>query len=197
MKKFKKEIKYIVSLVTLLALFICVGNMVMAEEKETIVDEKTEKIEIVKAEDIGIKEVEKVQEESPALPLPVNEVRTEDEVMDVPVQNKPESEPVDTEPEYESPEADPVEVDEFEVPEGMYEGYEEGVYFEPNCTSCDIHEACFVCEEHNYVEDFYCDEEINPNEGNWVLDRTCVICGHGNCEPVTEEFVDECLSKLP
>ena len=197
MKNYKDTIKYILSLVALLTLFICIGNMVMAEEK---VVAEVDEIEIIKAEDIGIKEIEKVQEEIIIPETTVDKTTTKDETMDISVQKKPETktenkqirevikeDPVAEEPEVESP----------EIPEGMVEGYEEGVYFEPNCFDCEIEEACYKCEECTFVEELFCDEEINPEGENWVLSKTCTVCGHGGCEPMTDDAANEYLSRLP
>lgn len=194
----KNNIKYFLSLVTLLVVFICVGNMVMAEENEVIVNEEMEEIEIIEAEDIGMgtipQEVEVITED------PVDEVVAEDEVVDVPVQVSKKQEVT-----YESPEADLVEekaeeadeVDESEIPEGMVTGYKEDVFFEPNCFDCETCDSCYKCEVCEFVEELYCDEEINPEGENWVLGKMCVVCGHGSNEPMTEEAVDEYLSRLP
>lgn len=181
MKNIKNTIKYVLSLTALLVLFVCLGNMVMAEEK---VITEVEEIEIIDAENIGIKEIEKIQEEVKTPETPVNKVATKDKVVDVPVQTESEKVKQD-EIKYEE------EVESPEPPEGMVEGYEEGVYFEPNCFDCEIEEACYKCEECTFVEELFCDEEINPEGENWVLSKTCTICGHGSCEPVDDNFVSE------
>lgn len=181
----KDNIKYIISLITLLALVICLGNIAMADE--VITDEK---IEIIEAEDIGIKTIEKVQEDE-IIEVPVDETDVEDEVLDVPVQNKPEE--TEEEQEYESPEAVPVteEIEETEAPVGMVEGYEEGVYFEPNTFDCEAHEECYKCKECTIEESLFIDEEINPDGEHWVLCKICIVCGDTTNEPVDDNFINE------
>lgn len=181
MKNIKDTIKYVLSLITLLALFICVGNMVMAEEK---VVAEVDEIEIIEAEDIGIKEIEKIQEEVKIPETPVNEATAKDKAVDVPVQTESEKvkqDEIKHEEEVESP----------EPPEGMVAGYEEDTYFEPNCFECELAEECYVCEECNMIEELCIDEEINPNGEHWVLFSYCDVCGNGGCEPVDDNFVSE------
>ena len=171
----RNNIKYFVSLIALLAVFICVGELVMAENYEVIKNEMSEEMEVIKAEDIGVKAVEKEMETETV----IAEAVAEDKVVDeAPVYKEEVSEPIEDveEPEYKSP----------EVPEGLVEG----VYFEPN-SECEISEECYKCEECDFREELFIDEDINPEGEHWVLGKTCVVCGHGINEPVSEEFVCE------
>lgn len=185
MKNIKKNIKYFVLLFSLLTLFICVGNMVMAEENEV----SNEEVKIIAAEEIGIEtvgqqEVEIIEEHTD------DENISEGEDMDVPIQNEEDEEVKESEDIYESPEANPIEKPETnEVTDNMVEGYEEGSYFEPNYFECEIEEECYKCDECIIEEDVFCDEEINPRDGHYVLDRQCIVCGHGSCVPVDDNLV--------
>ena len=174
------NLKYFLSLAAMLAAFIFVGELVMAEQPhEVIVDE----IEIIEAEEIGIKTIDEEFETLDVYEEVISEDKDmdessvfEEEVLPVEPANK-ESEDVE-EVEYDSPEAEPL----------MYEGNKEGVYFEANCFDCECHEYCYKCEECTLEEDIFWDEEINPENG-WVFSKDCIVCGHGGCEPVDEEFV--------
>lgn len=193
----KNNIKYFLSLIALLALVVCVGEMVMAENSEVIVEPLT-----VNAEDIGIEtikndavieeviedeivddsediaEEEVVEEEIDDEYIEDDFIESEDEIVT-------DDSALENEPETESP----------EVPEGMCEGYEEGIYFEPNhFGDCELHEYCYICPECTIEEELFIDEDINPNNG-WVLSKTCIVCGHGGCEPVTDKFVDAYCAK--
>lgn len=184
----KNNIKYIISLIVLTAAFICLGNMVMAENHKVVANETVEEKEVIKAENIGVKTIEKEIVEEPVVAEAIAEDKTVDEnpVNEDPVY-KEETEPVkeedlvDDEPVYESP----------EVPEGKVEGYIEGEYFDPNTTECEISEECYKCEECDFREELFIDEDMNPEGEHWVLGKTCVVCGHGTNEPVTEEFACE------
>lgn len=77
--------------------------------------------------------------------------------------------------------------EELEVPKDMCEGYEDGIYFKPNhFGDCELHEYCYICPNGCTIkEDLYIDEN-----GNWISDKTCIVCGHGTCELVTENYVN-------
>ena len=185
----KNSIKYLVSFITLLAVVICIGNMVMAEDNEIITNKMLEEeIEIIKAEEIGIKEIEKQTIKESATAETVVENKTIDENLsykeEVPVVAEENSNEV---PAYDEKN----EIAEETEANEKYEGYEEGVYFEPNCFGdCPLHDSCYICSECTFVEELFCDEEINPEGENWVLSKTCIVCGHGGCEPVTDEFAN-------
>ena len=116
---------------------------------------------------------------------PESEIMDEDVMVDEEIEEDADSE---EETETENPECP-------ECPEGMCEGYEEGVYFEPNhFGDCELHEYCYICPECTIEEELFIDEDINPNNG-WVLSKTCIVCGHGGCEPVTDKFVDTYYAK--
>lgn len=163
----KKNIKYALSLIALLVLFIGVGNISMAEKSNEIIEPV-----VIEAKDIGIKEIneEAINDDS--------EVETKD--TDAPIQNVQDME-------TEKPK-DESEIESSPTPKGMYEGYEEGIYFEPNTKACEIHEECYICEKCEIESEYFYDEDINPN-GGWVYDEYCVVCGHGTCTPVSEKEV--------
>ena len=189
----KNNIKYLVSLIVLLTVFICIGNMVMAEDNEVIKNEITEEIEVIKAEDIGIKEVENlIIEESTT-----TETAVEDKTIDENLPYKEEALIVAEENPNEIPAYDEKnEIAEETEANEKYEGYEEGVYFEPNCFGdCPLHDACYMCEEHDIKAEVFIDEEINPENG-WVYLETCIVCGHCLAsEPVDDTFVDAYCAK--
>ena len=177
----KNKIKYFLSLTAMLALFIFVGELVMAEQpNKVIVDE----MEIIDAEEIGI---ETIKNETKEVAIH-EEIKAEDKnVYETPVSK--EEIPVKSVEENKSKEVEEVEYDSPEAEPLMFEGYQEGIYFEPNCFDCELHEYCYKCEEHEIEIEYFWDEEINPNEG-WVRSETCIICGHGGCEPITEEEIE-------
>lgn len=159
----------------------------MAEQpNEVIADE----IEIIEAEEIGIRTIDNEVEEM----VIYEEADAEDQIVDAtleveeeipvePVKEDVKSEEVEEEKEeYDSPEASPL----------MFEGYKEGVYFEANCFGdCEIHEYCYICPEHDIKAEVFIDEEINPENG-WVYTETCVVCGHCPVsKPVDDKFVNE------
>lgn len=175
----KNNIKYFLSLIALLVLVICVGEMVMAENSEVIVEPLT-----VNAEDIGIETIkndaviedEIVDDSEDIAEEEISDEYIKDEYIESEDEIVTDDSVLENEPETESP----------EVPEGMCEGYEEGVYFEPNhFGDCELHEYCYICEEHEFESEYFWDEDINPRYG-WVYSETCVICGHGTCKPVKE-----------
>lgn len=140
-----------------------------------------EEMEVINAEDIGLKTIEMEDKEDEVIIIEKEE-KVEDEVQknkdEFILENEEEKDDDNNEVEVESP----------EVPEGLYEGYEEGIYFEPNCFNCELHEFCYQCDKHEIEVEYFYDEEINPN-GGWVKTETCIICGHGIYNPVSEEEV--------
>lgn len=185
MKKIKRVFLTIVIVLSIVGtMTIGFGLLSQAEEMEI----KSEPVTI-NAENIGIKEIE-YKEEVTEEDI-YDETEPESEIMDEDVMVDEEiEEDVDCEEETETenPECP-------ECPEGMCEGYEEGVYFEPNhFGDCELHEYCYICPECTIEEELFIDEDINPNNG-WVLSKTCIVCGHGGCEPVTDKFVDTYYAK--
>lgn len=163
-----KNIKYFISIIALLFFFTIIGGSAMAND--AVINETDKKDEIINAEDIGIEIIEDDVE-----------VDTEEEIIE--------------DDEYESDEEidediddEDVELESPEPPEDMCEGYEEGVYFEPNhFGDCEIHEYCYICPTCTFEEDVYTDVDEDGNT-IWMANKACVVCGHGTCEDVTEEY---------
>ena len=161
----KKNIKYALSIVVLLALFISVGSIVMAEKSNKIVEPV-----VIEAEDIGIKvnENEIIEEE-----FINDDSESENKDMDVPVQDTETEEP---EVETESP----------APPEGKVEGYVAGEYLDPNENDCEVCEECYNCEDEGHIY-ARC---VSVNEEGYIYEEWCVICGHGIESLITDEEFD-------
>lgn len=167
--KIKKILIVILSLMIMeAACFVAVKTLDAQESQPSLVEEE---IEVIDAEVLGIET--KIQEE--------NTDNTQEEEEKEIIENQKEC----------YAETETVEVIEEEeeegniCPENMHEGYEEGTYFEPNCFDCELHEYCYMCEEHEFESEYFWDEDINPRYG-WVYSETCIVCGHGTCKPVKE-----------
>lgn len=174
----RKLIKRILS-VALVAAFL-LPIFTIAEDTDAECEEETV---VINAEDIGIKEIKNELEEADS----TEEVVVEDESYNENI--------IHTEGDFEQKETDKDSISESdeedvvipECPEGMSEGYVEGIFFEPNhFGDCNLHEYCYICPECTIVEEVGYDEEINPN-GGWYLDKCCIVCGHGTCTPITEK----------
>lgn len=170
--KIKKILIIILSLVIMAAAcLIAVKTLDAQEIYQPLLTE--EKLDVIKAEDIGIvikeKKIYTVEEEKEVISEEEREnyINTEEDKEDIYFEEEEE---------------------EIICPEGMYEGYEEGVYFEPNYFDCELHEYCYMCENHEIESEYFWDEDINPRNG-WVYSETCIICGHGTCKPVTKDKV--------
>lgn len=171
--KIKKFLIVILSLIIMgAACFIAVKTL-DAQESQTSLIEK--EVEVIDAEAIGIKT--KIQEEN----TDNTQEEKEEEEKEI-IENKEECY---TETETVEVIEEEEEEEENICPENLYEGYEEGNYFEPNCFDCELHEYCYECEEHEFESEYFWDEDINPRYG-WVYSETCVVCGHGTCKPVKE-----------
>lgn len=176
----KKLIKRILA-VAVIATFL-IGTFSYAKEEEKI---QTAEQELIMAEDIGIKTVNHIYDTMPIVEETEADedvvVETKDKAVDVPVRMAKET--VEEEPVVEET------VEETEIPEGMYEGCNEGVYLPINNYDCEIHDGCHKCKECVFISEYGYDEEINP-DGGWYRAKFCEICGHGGCEPITEAEVE-------
>lgn len=168
-------------LIVILALAAMAGACLVvttySEAKESQITEALveEELEVIDGEEIGIVINTKETEEEVEI--------EEEEIIETPSYTE-EDEDVDSTIE----ENEDLETKSPEVPEGLSEGYEEGVYFKPNCFDCELHEYCYKCEQHEIETEYFWDEDINPRHG-WVYSETCIICGHGECRPATEDEI--------
>lgn len=145
-------------------------------------DVEPEEISVIKAEDIGIKEIENEPKEVDS----TDEIISEGEDYHEDIIHKKEYVKQEEVEEEVVPEPDEEDVVIPDCPEGMSEGYIAGTFFEPNhFGDCELHEYCYICPECTIEEEVGYDEEINPN-GGYYLSRCCTMCGHGTCEPITE-----------
>ena len=163
-------------LILTLILVFTFGSVASAMTKNEEVKEP-EVIEVINAEDIGIKTVSHVYDTMPI----VEETEADEDVV---VETKDKTVNVSVHKAKEVVKEEPV-VKDTEVPEGLYEGRKEGVYFHINTYDCEIHDGCYMCEEHTLSEEIGYDEEINP-DGGWYRAIFCEVCGHGGCEPIHE-----------
>lgn len=181
MNKIKRILIIVLALAAIAAACLVVTSYSEAKEfqnSETIVEE----IEIIDAEDIGVATIESNIEDEEEVFF---EEEEEEDVYTPSLEEEEENEVIEVEDEEE------VSVD---APEGLCEGYHEGVYFEPNCFDCEIHEYCYKCEVHEIQSEYFYDEDINPD--GYVYSEFCTVCGHGDCTPVTEEEYQEYLNSL-
>ena len=173
----KYNIKPVLAMIFVLVLgMVAIVLSAKAEDQEV-----TDEIFVIDAEDIGIKTIKKetVKDEDVV-------IETESEILDDSVRKKEmEYEKRSYEIEKEEQEQEAIETveeeDLTEPPEGMVEGYEEGVYFEPNWFECEVCEYCYKCDECTIETTYSYDEE-----GNYIREETCIVCGHGTSEPVEE-----------
>lgn len=160
----KENIKYLLSLIALLLLFVSIGNIVMADETQY-------DMEVIDAKSIGIEGIENkneiIEEE-----FINDDSKVENKNMDVHVQDSKTETPEKSESNT--------------VPEGYDEGYVEGTYFKPNENDCEVCEECYNCEDegHIYIHCVYHDED------SYVLEEWCEICGHGTEKVITLEKFD-------
>lgn len=152
----------------ILVMILSIGSVAsaMTKDEEPEVNEVIEVIEI-DAEDIGIETIETEVEED-------EDVITEDEDLAMDEDYIQEEEPEVTEPVEEE--------DTSEPPEGMAEGYVAGEYFPVNCYDCELHTECFKCEECTFEEE----ESYDEDRDIYMLDKWCIVCGHGTSEPLEE-----------
>ena len=168
MNNIKRILIVILALAAMAGACLVVTTYSEAKESQIIETLDEKELEVINGEEIGI--VINTQE------------KEEVEIIEAPSH-------IEEDKNLSTAENDNFETESPEVPEGLSEGYEEGVYFEPNCFDCELHEYCYKCEQHEIETEYFYDEEINPNSG-WVYSETCVICGHGECRPATEDEIE-------
>lgn len=169
--------RYNIAPVLAMILVLVFGMTTIVSSARAEEQESTKEAVVIDAEDIGIKTIEADQEE-----IPEAEVEEEAEYEEPEVSHESQEE----EPEPEETEPVQEEVESPEPPEGMVEGYEAGVYFEPNCFDCEICEACYKCETCTFENTISYEEDIDT----YFLEKTCIVCGHGTSEALTEEELD-------
>lgn len=157
-----KNIKYILSIITVLTIVCGAGSVAMADKDKEIISEEV--IEI-NAEDIGIKEINNNLEDEELIEEDV--IESNDEFVDESI--KPN---IDNEPVTESP----------TPPEGKVEKYIVGDYSDPNENDCDIDEECYDCEDdsHMYV---HC---VSMENDTYIYEEWCEVCGHGTEKIITK-----------
>ena len=147
------------------------GTMAFAEELEPV----QEDVLVIDAEDIGITPIQNLEEEE-----------IEEDVFDESEEVFEESDEA-WEEEIEEEETEDFEEETVspEPQEGMVEGYEEGVYFEPNTFDCEVCGECYTCpdDSHVYEHNVYIDDD-----NTYIYEEWCTICGHGTETPITEEY---------
>lgn len=141
-----------------------VGTFAYAKDNETL---ENTVIETISAEDIG---VEVVKNENVVIEVEdkVDDVSTEKEEKETEVKDE-----IVLEEETESP----------MPPEGMVEGYEDGIYFEPNCFDCELCEECYKCEDNGHIY-AHC---VSLDGRCYIYEEWCTICGHGTSKVISNE----------
>jgi hypothetical protein len=183
----KKLIRRILA-VAVIATFL-IGTMSFAQEYDAEIP--TEDIQVINAESIGIKTIPK-EVATDEIIIPENENPTVDETTvyeeEVEYEKPVQTEPAETKKEDSLQKAiEPVEEEDLsEPPEGMYEGCVSGEYLPINYYDCELHDGCYMCEEHRYEESIGWEEE-NGVAVKWWLERFCTVCGHGTSIEISEE----------
>lgn len=174
-------------IICLISFFILMFGTVSFAKYEPNEIKENDNIEMINADDIGIKTISKevvkdeiviLEDENSDLDeSPVYTEKVENEEPDY-------TEPTKTAKEDSLPEeAESVEKEYLDIPlEGMYEGYVSGEYFHINCYDCELHDGCYKCEECTLVEEISYDEELET----YIKEKFCIVCGHGSCESVDE-----------
>lgn len=172
-------------IICLISFFILIFGTVSFAKYEPNKIKEIDNIETINAEDIGIETIE-VDEKHEQIVDETEIVSDEEEIV---VDDESIEEEMEEEIEKEIDEPIEEEIDESEPPAGMCEGYESGVYLPVN-SSCELHEECHRCEQCVFEEEIFCDDEINPDGEHLVLNKTCIICGHGTCTPIDESEIE-------
>lgn len=174
----KKLIRRILA-VAVIATFL-IGTFSNSNAQEYDAEIPTEEMEVIDAASIGIKTMDtEVLEDEIIVPEAENPIMDED----VHKEKSVKEETVYAEADQE--EAVPVEEDV--IPEGMYEGYEEGVYLPIN-SACELHAAgCYKCEECTWQRTLSYDEEREQ----YIGEEYCIVCGHGTCIEIAEDAIED------
>lgn len=191
----KKVFKSILAIAVIATFFI--GTMSFAQEYDAKIP--TEDIHVINAESIGIKTIPKeVVKDEIVIHETENTVVDATTLYEKEIENESPTykESAETEKEKQKQKkTEPVEEEDLsEPPEGMYEGCVSGEYLPINYYDCELHDGCYMCEEHRYEESIGWEEE-NGVAVKWWLERFCTVCGHGTSIEMSEEEYLEYIEK--